>query len=150
LIHTANRRNKRATISNRISRFMVEIHQHIQIPGTLMVAFRNHEYEQRLKKMNNKTFADLPPVEGAHPKAAPSRIAPGPSSATLAPPRPTQTAKTAAPSALRPALQAGDRVRHPQWGLGEVQKVIRSLASVSFEGQLRTLDLNVAPLEKLS
>jgi len=149
LIHTANRRNKRATISNRISRFMVEIHQHIQIPGNLMVAFRNHEYEQRLKKMNNKTFADLPPVEATRPMPTPSRVAPSLSGTSLASPRPAQTTQATAPSALRPALQAGDRVRHPQWGQGEVQKVIRSLASVSFEGQLRTLDLNVAPLEKI-
>jgi DNA helicase II / ATP-dependent DNA helicase PcrA len=143
LIHCAARRNKRASLSNRLSRFMVEIHEHIQIPGNLLVAVRQHEYEQRIKKMNNKTFADLPPVPGE------TRTNPTP----LKRPTPMTTPQqTSQPSSLRavPTLQVGDKVRHPEWGIGEVQKVIRTLANISFGGQLKTINLSVAPLEKIS
>jgi len=168
LIHCAARRNKRASISNRLSRFMVEIHDHLKIPGTLMVAVRQHEYEQRVKKMNNKGFADLPdenPLKisgtsfsGAPMGRAPAASAPRPQApaavpglvrATPAPKPPASLPRPAAERAEPLALQAGDRVMHPQWGIGKVQKVIRTLASISFGGQTRTLDLSVAPLQKL-
>jgi DNA helicase-2/ATP-dependent DNA helicase PcrA len=148
LIHAATRRNQRATLSNRLSRFMVEIHDHIQIPGNLLVAVRQHEYEQRLKKTNNKTFADLPSVARASLSPGRNELQAGLKPAV--PVRPSVTRSGSAAGAMDLHLQSGDQVRHPQWGVGQVQKVIRTLASVSFAGQVRTLDLKVAPLEKIS
>lgn len=162
LIHCAARRNKRASLSNRLSRFMVEIHEHLRIPDSLLMAVRQHEYELRLKKLNNKGFEDLrqgPPsghravvagVSAAPQPAAVQQSAESRRPATVASVSCSASALAQAIHHRSPlALQAGDRVIHPQWGIGKVQKVIRTLASISFGGQTRTLDLTVAPLEKM-
>lgn len=187
------RRSKRATTNQKISRFMVEIASHLQIPGEVLADYKRHEYEQRQKKMNLKGAGDLPgarpapsetgwagratphpqaasSAQAAPPKPAPelsdmakalqakaaqafgssgaqavrSAVGPNPANRTAsAPPRPG----SAAPK--RGALQAGDRVRHPELGIGQVEKIIPPLAKVSFPSGVKTFILSSAPLERI-
>ena len=201
------RRNKRATTHQKISRFMVEIAHHLQIPGEILADYKRHEYEQRQKKMNLKGFKDLPagleqrvspmagfarpgppPAQAQAPKpvrppapelspmaralqekaaqafgssgaqvvrsaVGPSPVrqgaAPAPRPAPARPVAPRPAAPRAAGDGSAAAIKAGDRVRHPVLGVGQVEKIIASLAKVSFASGVKMLDLASAPLEKL-
>lgn len=218
LTYASNRRNQRASIHNRLSRFMVEISAHLNLPGELLAEVHQHQHEQKLKRMNIKTAKDLPGFQSQpaelHPmlkrvakaaqqqpprpepptrSALPERPSPARPPADEAPPwavgpgeaqgedmariselKARLAARAAGqspgrdtgprPSGLRnrssaagevtPAaplqLAAGDRVRHPDFGVGQVQKVIQNLARVSFPTGPKTLNLAAAPLEKIS
>lgn len=154
LTYCKARRNKRASLSHRLSRFMLEIHEHVRIPADILAAARQYEYEQRLKKMNNKGFKDLPkrlsalaeqdiPPQGTPQYPSPQQV----SSTALAVSQTTRASKGHQKTSF--AIQAGDRVLHSQWGIGKVQKVVDRLASISFGGQVRILDLRKATLQKI-
>ncbi|PKL75929.1 MAG: ATP-dependent DNA helicase PcrA [Candidatus Melainabacteria bacterium HGW-Melainabacteria-1] len=186
----AQRRNKRATNNQRLSRFMMEIAHHLQIPGEILADVKRREYEDRQKKMNLKGVADLPrsldsrfgaapgpraiptsPIQTAAPPAAPQpELSPmakalqakaaqafGSSGAaavrSAVGPNPGQRPMAASPRPTgvpaRNAFKAGDRVRHPELGIGQIDKVIASLAKVTFPSGVKTFDLASAPLEKL-
>ena len=227
----AQRRNKRATANQKLSRFMIEIHHHLEIPGEAMVAYRQHEYEQRQKKMNLKGARDLPAsaqqnlermnsphqIQGwagggqARPQSAvsaessqlagafaslaskaprPTAAAPPPTQelspmaralqekaaqafgssgaqavrsavgpAQRAAPAPRGAAPIAKPAnaAPRPVvkstpgtmLHSGDLVRHPTYGEGRIERIIASLAKISFASGTKMIDIASAPLEKL-
>lgn len=188
LTYASQRRNKRAAVHNRLSRFMVEIAHHMRLPGELLVEFQEHQRGERYKRMNIKGEKDLPgqqPVPAAplHPLAEKMRnmqqqrgqstASPVvPPTAPAAPLHPlvekmqrlqkgqlTQSTSAAAQplSASRPApasisrsLTTGDRVRHPDLGIGEVQKIIPPLAKVLFPTGVKTFHMDSAPLERLS
>lgn len=183
----AQRRNKRATTNQRLSRFMVEIGHHLEIPGQILAEVKRQEYEQRQRKMNLKGFADLPQSKLAQvltsqaPAPAPARepsemaralqakaaqalssqgaqavrSAVGPSSsrplaiqpqqAAARPPLHTPPARPNTPA----SLQVGDQVRHPDLGVGQVEKIIPPLAKVAFPSGVKTFHLASAPLVKL-
>jgi hypothetical protein len=47
------------------------------------------------------------------------------------------------------SLQVGDQVRHPELGVGQVEKIIPPLAKVAFPSGVKTFHLASAPLVKL-
>jgi len=210
LTFSSTRRSKRRSINSKLSRFMVEIAHHINIPGELLAEVSRQQYEQRLKRMNIKTVNDLPgektskPLE-LHPmlkgvtQAAkkiqkPQMPAKKPqlqnSTDPSAPPWATGPADenterilaikqrlaaraTGNPSDIKSQhpktnsqfkpvkqklmmkkaplqLNNGDKVHHPEHGLGEVQKVVRTLVKVSFPSGIKTFNMESAPLEKQS
>ena len=212
LTFSSARRSKRRSINSKLSRFMLEIAQHLNIPGELLADVSRQQYEQRLKRMNVKTDQDLPGAPPSkppelhpmlkkvvqiakqnQPQATPTpavtqqaRPALKPRSDPNAPPWATDTADekierlagikerltaratepakaraTASPKApfqkkspdakvsLAPLeVSAGDKVKHPEHGIGEVQKVVRTLVKVSFPSGVKTFNLDSAPLEK--
>jgi hypothetical protein len=71
------------------------------------------------------------------------------SARAAAPARPAADRSVAAPPRPAGGFKPGDRVRHPDHGVGQVEKVIASLAKVSFASGTKMLDLASAPPEKL-
>lgn len=136
LTYASTRRNKRATMNQKLSRFIMEIAHHVHIPGELLAQIKREEYEQRLKKMNTKTVADLP-ARLQESALNPARMGPPPARVL--------------PKPAPPALQVGDRVRHPELGVGQVEKLVTPLVKVAFpSGVIKTFNLGSAPLEKIS
>jgi ATP-dependent exoDNAse (exonuclease V) beta subunit len=165
------RRNRRGVVNSRLSRFVLEMGEHLELPGELLADVQRYNYEQRLKKMNLKGVGDLPDLPGetrAEPETVPlhpaiRRIAEmvqqkqaGQSAPLAAAQRPaTPAARVASqpglgrPASAAPAgLGVGDRVRHPSLGEGQIEKIIPPLAKIRFASGVKTLHLHSAPLEK--
>lgn len=72
LTYANQRSNKRAKIHNRVSRFAVEIAEHVDIPGELLAEVIEHQRGERLRRMNLKTEKNLNDVQGEklHPVVA--------------------------------------------------------------------------------
>lgn len=169
------RRNRRGVVNSRLSRFVLEMGEHLELPGELLADVQRYNYEQRLKKMNLKGVKDLPDLPGetrSEPEAVPlhpairriaqmvqQKQAGTQSTSSAATPRPAMPAarvpqqnmaRSASAAKASAALVVGDRVRHPSLGDGQIEKIIPPLAKIRFASGVKTLHLQSAPIEKIS
>jgi DNA helicase-2/ATP-dependent DNA helicase PcrA len=153
LIYTANRRSKYKNMTSKLSRFMLEIAAHLRIPGDLFLKAKEEAFQRRSKTGTGNTPAPIAlKMPTAGPPATSVNAAPRPgltNSSTTAPTRPPLPPVRSTSHKL--TLQPGDRVRHPKFGDGEVEKVIQTVAKIQFKGiGIKLVDISVAPLEKIS
>lgn len=174
ITYATNRRNKRAAIHHRLSRFVYEIAHHMRIPGELLVEVKRHQYEERLKTNakqgpgsdlgtpvpssdpGNQPTAPKPSALPLHPMVeklarqkylsalqqqagltpAPRQVSPR----SVSPPSPPQPPRLGAAAAhANDSLEAGDQVKHPQFGMGVIEKVIPPLMRIRFGDEVKTL-----------
>ena len=117
MTYANQRSNKRAKIHNRVSRFAVEIAEHVEIPGELLAEVIEHQRGERLRRMNLKTEKNLNDVQGEtlHPMVARMQAKMQGQSTPHPVPGPTSVAEqTSSPSARPAASPAAARVERLQ------------------------------------
>ncbi|MBF2055070.1 MAG: UvrD-helicase domain-containing protein [Candidatus Sericytochromatia bacterium] len=172
------RRNRRGVVNSRLSRFVLEMGEHLELPGELLADVQRYNYEQRLKKMNLKGVKDLPDLTDlpGESRSEPETVPLHPATrriAQMVQQKQAGTQSALPASAQRPAMPAGrvpqpdmprsapaakaaaalvvgDRVRHPSLGDGQIEKIIPPLAKIRFASGVKTLHLQSAPIEKIS
>jgi DNA helicase-2/ATP-dependent DNA helicase PcrA len=153
LIYTANRRSKYKNMTSKLSRFMLEIAAHLRIPGDLFLKAKEEAFQRRSKTGGGNTPT---PIALKMPTAGPpvptmNTSRPGGSATTITAPRAPLPTPPVRSTGQTLTLQPGDRVHHPQFGDGEVERVIRTLARIKFQtAGMKNIDLASAPLEKTS
>lgn len=143
LTYAKFRRNKRAQMSNKLSRFMLEVSDYIKIPGPLLVEARQYQIEQQRKKKAIPLLSlkdikkSTPSLLSLHQKDPPEKTTPALKISDIQP--------------ITVEYKIGDKIRHPQWGEGQIQKIVKRLARIDFAEQgIKNLDVTKNILEKLS
>ncbi len=174
ITYATQRRNQRAVIHHRLSRFVYEIAHHMRVPGELLAEVKRHQYEERLKvnaKQGPGASLDIPippedpgtsaplnkPAAPLHPMVEKlarqqylSTLQQGgapKSSVPMPPPRASQRVGSAP---VTSGLTAGDQVKHPQFGLGVVEKVIPPLMRIRFGNEVKTLNASASALQRVT
>ncbi len=146
LTFAASRRNKRAAVHSKLSRFVLEIAGHMHLPGDLLSEAQEHLRERMLKKMNIKGAQDVKGFDASpavqvpgsklplHPLVQRMQAAQPPQQRPAPVTRPTTVAST---GPLHPLIQRMQAAQNP------AQVKAPASSEIGVSGLPQPLDLKV-------